>query len=301
MTVLEAIGNTPLVELPRLANGKVRILAKLEGHNPGGSVKDRPARHMVLAAEASGELTRDKVILEATSGNTGIGLAMVAAAKGYRVRLTMPKCVSIERQRVLEAFGADLVLTPANEGTDGAIREAHRLLEQEPDLYYMPNQFDNPANVLSHYDTTGPEVIRDTGGEVHAFVAGLGTSGTLMGAGRRLKEANPNTLLVGVEPQRGHHIQGLKNMTEAMVPGIYQPSLLDDKLTVDDNEAFAVARLLSVREGLFVGMSSGAALVGALRIAERMTTGTIVTVFPDRGERYLSTVLFRSVCAECPP
>ncbi|MBM3498732.1 MAG: cysteine synthase family protein [Armatimonadetes bacterium] len=301
ITLLDAIGNTPLVELSRLTNGKVRILAKLEGHNPGGSVKDRPARQMVLAAEASGELTPDKVILEATSGNTGIGLAMVAAARGYRTRLTMPECVSIERRRILEAFGADIVLTPAAEGTDGAIREAHRLLESDPDRYYMPNQFDNPANVQAHYEATGPEILRDTNGDVDAFVAGLGTSGTLMGAGRRLKEADPATLLVGVEPPLGHRIQGLKNMTESIVPAIYRPEVLDDKVTVTDNEAFAAARELSLKEGLFVGMSSGAALAGALQVAERLGSGTVVTIFPDRGERYLSTVLFRSVCADCPP
>ena len=301
MTVLDSIGNTPLVELSRLTNGKVRVLAKLEGHNPGGSVKDRPARQMILAAEASGALTVDKTILEATSGNTGIGLAMVAAAKGYRVLLTMPECVSIERRRILEAFGAGIVLTPAAEGTDGAIREAHRLLGERPEQYYMPNQFDNPANVEAHYEATGPEILRDTKGEVDAFVAGVGTSGTLMGVGRCLREANPDTLVVGVEPPLGHHIQGLKNMAESIVPGIYRPDALDEKLTVNDNEAFAVARELSLKEGLFVGMSSGAALVGALQVAERMTSGTVVTVFPDRGERYLSTVLFRSVCAECPP
>lgn len=301
MTILDAIGNTPLVELSRLTNGRVRILAKLEGHNPGGSVKDRPAYYMIVAAEKSGELTPDKTILEATSGNTGIGLAMVAAAKGYRLRLTMPECVSVERRRILEAFGADIVLTPAGEGTDGAIREAHRLLEADPDRYYMPNQFDNPANVQSHYETTGPEILRDTGGELDVLVAGLGTSGTLMGVGRCLKEANPRIRLVGVEPPVGHRIQGLKNMSESIVPGIYEPEFLDDKITVTDNEAFSLARELSVKEGLFVGMSSGAALAGALRIADRMNSGTVVTIFPDRGERYLSTVLFRSVCAECPP
>jgi len=301
MTLLDSIGNTPLVELSRLTNGRVRVLAKLEGHNPGGSVKDRPARAMLLAAEAAGELTPEKTILEATSGNTGIGLAMVAAAKGYRVRLTMPECVSIERRRILEAFGADIVLTPAPEGTDGAIREAHRLLEESPDTYYMPNQFDNPANVQAHYEGTGPEILRDTNGEVDVLVAGIGTAGTLMGVGRRLKEANPDTRVVGVEPSLGHRIQGLKNMSESIVPGIYDPDMLDEKLTVTDNDAFAVARELSLKEGLFVGMSSGAALAGALRIAEQLTSGTVVTIFPDRGERYLSTVLFRSVCADCPP
>lgn len=301
MTILDAIGNTPLVELMNGTNGHVRVLAKLEGHNPGGSVKDRVARQMILAAEASGELTPDRIILEATSGNTGIGLAMVGAAKGYKVRLTMPACVSMERRRVLEAFGADIVLTPAEQATDGAIREAHRLLDEDPDLYYMPNQFDNPANVAAHYETTGPEILEQADGEVDVLVAGLGTSGTLMGAGRKLREHNQAVRLIGVEPSPGHSIQGLKNMQESIVPGIYEPDLLDEKTEVSDEEAFAAARRLSVDEGIFVGMSSGAALVGAMRVAERMKSGTVVAVFPDRGERYLSTVLFRSVCADCPP
>ncbi len=301
MTILDAIGNTPLVELTNGSNGQVRVLAKLEGHNPGGSVKDRVARQMILAAEQSGELTSDRVILEATSGNTGIGLAMVGAAKGYKVRLTMPACVSMERRRILEAFGAEIVLTPAEQATDGAIHEAHRLAEENADVYYMPNQFDNPANVAAHYETTGPEILEQTGGEVDVLIAGLGTSGTLMGAGRRLGEHNPKVRLVGVEPSRGHSIQGLKNMAESIVPGIYEPDLLDEKIEVSDGEAFAAARRLSVEEGIFVGMSSGAALVGAMRVAERMKSGAVVAVFPDRGERYLSTVLFRSVCADCPP
>jgi len=301
MTILDAIGNTPLVELTNGSNGQVHVLAKLEGHNPGGSVKDRVARQMILAAEQSRELTPDRVILEATSGNTGIGLAMVGAARGYKVRLTMPACVSMERRRILEAFGAEIVLTPAEQATDGAIREAHRLLEEHPDLYYMPNQFDNPANVAAHYETTGPEILEQTGGEVDVLVAGLGTSGTLMGAGRRVAEHNPNVRLVAVEPNLGHSIQGLKNMQESIVPGIYEPDLLDEKIEVSDEEAFAAARRLSIDEGIFVGMSSGAALVGAMRVAERMQSGTVVAVFPDRGERYLSTVLFRSVCADCPP
>jgi cysteine synthase B len=301
MTILDAIGNTPLVELRNLTNGRVRILAKLEGHNPGGSVKDRIARQMVLAAEESGELTRDRTLLEATSGNTGIGLAMVAAARGYRVCLTMPQCVSEERRRILEAFGAEIVLTPPQEGTDGAIREARRLLAENPDRYFMPNQFDNPANVEAHYQTTGPEIIEATSGEVDVFVAGLGTSGTVMGVGRRLREHDASVRVVGIEPRLGHRIQGLKNMTESIVPRIYDERQLDLKLTVLDEEAFSAARELSLREGIFVGMSSGAALSGALRVARDMDSGTVVVIFPDRGERYLSTVLFRSICAECPP
>jgi cysteine synthase B len=301
MGVIDSIGNTPLVELRAVAPGPVRVLAKLEGSNPGGSVKDRIAREMVLAAEASGELTPGRTILEATSGNTGIGLAMVGAARGYPVRLAMPQCVSMERRRVLEAFGADLVLTPAEEGTDGAIRKARALLADDPEQYFMPDQFSNPANVEAHRRTTGPEILEQTAGEVDAVVAGMGTTGTLMGISSFLAEHSPQTRVVGVEPRIGHRIQGLKNMTEAIVPGIYDPSRLDDRLVVDDEEAFAAARRLSVQEGVFVGMSSGAALVGALRVADGMPSGTLVVIFPDRGDRYLSTTLFRAVCAECPP
>jgi cysteine synthase B len=301
MDIIEAIGNTPLVELRNTVDGKARVLAKLEGNNPGGSVKDRIARQMVLAAEETGELTPERVILEATSGNTGIGLAMVGASRGYRVRLTMPQCVSIERQRTLEAFGADLVLTPAEEGTDGAIRKAHDLLADEPDLYFMPDQFNNPANVEAHRLTTGPEILQQTGGELDVVVGGMGTTGTLMGIAACMAERAPHVRIVGVEPRLGHRIQGLKNMTEAIVPGIYDRGALDEKLTVDDEDAFAAARRLSVQEGIFVGMSSGAALTGALRVAEGMGFGTVVVILPDRGDRYLSTLLFRSICAECPP
>lgn len=297
-----SIGNTPLVELAGLTtNPRVRILAKLEGNNPGGSIKDRPALYMLTRAEEAGELDMGKTILEPTSGNTGIALAMLGAARGYRVKLVMPACVSLERRSVLEAFGAEVVLSPAEEATDGAIRLAHRILEAEPDLYYMPNQYANPNNVLAHYETTGPEIFRQTAGEVDVFVAGMGTSGTLMGVGRYLKEVKPGVRIVGVEPRLGHKVQGLKNMKEAIVPEIYRPEALDDKITVDDDPAFDTARVLAAREGLFVGMSSGAAVAGALRVAEQMTAGTIVVILPDRGDRYLSTALFRSVCACCPP
>ncbi|HUT12936.1 MAG TPA: cysteine synthase family protein [Thermoguttaceae bacterium] len=303
MTVLRAIGNTPLVELIGL-NGKrpnVRILAKLEGNNPGGSIKDRPAYYMIKAAEASGELTPEKTILEPTSGNTGIALAMIGAAKGYRVRLCMPACVSVERRSVLEALGAEVVLTPPEEGTDGAIRKAHRLLEERPDEYYMPNQFVNENNILAHYETTGPEIFAQTDGEIDVFVAGMGTTGTLMGVSRFLKEKKPEARVVGVEPVMGHKIQGLKNMQEAIRPEIYDSAMLDEKVVVLDEDAFNVTRHLAIKEGIFVGMSSGAAVAGALQIAERMTSGTIVAILPDRGDRYLSTELFRPICAKCPP
>jgi cysteine synthase B len=297
-----AIGNTPLVALEYLSpNPGVRILAKLEGGNPGGSVKDRPAWYMIKKAEESGDLVREKIILEPTSGNTGIALAMIAAARQYRIRLVMPACVSLERRQILEAYGAELVLSPPDEGTDGAIRLAHQILQEDPERYYMPNQYANPNNVLAHYETTGPEIWQQTGGRIDAFVAGMGTSGTLMGAGAFLRERNPDVVVVGVEPVLGHKVQGLKNMQEAIVPDIYRPQALDRKLTVDDDEAFEMARQLALREGVLAGMSSGAAVAGAVRIAAELDHGVVVTLLPDRGDRYLSTTLFRARCAKCLP
>jgi cysteine synthase B len=303
MSIFSAIGNTPLVEMNNLNNKKpkVRIFGKLEGTNPGGSIKDRPAYWMIKKAEESGQLNDDKIILEPTSGNTGIALAMIGAAKGHRVKLCMPECVSTERQRILEALNAEVVLTPAKEGTDGAIRKAHEMLDAEPDTYFMPNQFENENNVLAHYETTGPEVFTQTNGEIDVFVAGMGTTGTLMGVYRYLKEKKPEVRIVGVEPVECHTIQGLKNMTESIVPRIYNPEMMDEKITVEDGEAFEMTRLLAAKEGIFVGMSSGAAVAGALRVAKQMTSGTIVVILPDRGDRYLSTTLFRSICAKCPP
>lgn len=302
MDLLAAIGNTPMVELKNInPYPKVRILAKLESCNPGGSVKDRPAYYMIKKAEESGALYPGKTILEPTSGNTGIALAMIGACRGYPVKLVVPGCVSVERSRILEAFGAEVIITPAEEGTDGAIRLAHRLVEAEPERYYMPNQFENENNLLAHYETTGPEIWQQTDGQVDVFVAGMGTTGTLIGTGAYLKEKNPHLQVVGVEPVKGHSIQGLKNMEEAIVPKIYRPEMLDDKVVVNDEEAFAMTRLLATREGIFAGMSSGAAVVGALRVAERLRKGTVVVILPDRGERYLSTTLFRSVCAKCSP
>jgi S-sulfo-L-cysteine synthase (O-acetyl-L-serine-dependent) len=300
--LLAAIGNTPLVELTHLnPNRRVRLLAKLEGSNPGGSVKDRPAALMIVEAERQGALSLQKTILEPTSGNTGIALAMLGAVRGYRVKLVMPACVSTERRAVLEAHGAEVVLSPACEGTDGAIRLAHRILALEPHSYFMPNQYANPANPLAHYRGTGPEIFRQTEGAIDVFVAGMGTSGTLMGAGRYLREVKPGVRIVGVEPTLGHKVQGLKNMREAIVPEIYRQEQLDDKLLVEDAEAFETTRQLAIREGIFAGMSSGAAVAGALRLAREMESGVIVTLLPDRGDRYLSTTLFRSTRASCPP
>jgi S-sulfo-L-cysteine synthase (O-acetyl-L-serine-dependent) len=305
MSIIDAIGNTPLVEIVRMWDtGKtgVRIMAKIEGSNPGGSVKDRPAYFMIKKAMDSGRLKPNQIILEPTSGNTGIGMAMIAAAMGYRIKLTMPACVSIERRSTLLAMGAELELTPGCDKTDGAIARAHAIMEKYGDQYYMPNQFDNDANWESHYQTTAPEIIRDMDGNVDLFVAGMGTTGTLMGCSRYFRDHNPRTKVLGIEPGLNHRIQGLKNMKEAIVPKIYRPELLDNKIICDDDKAFNTVRDLALREGIFCGISSGAALWGAMEAANDMPRGsTIVVLLPDRGDRYLSTEVFRSVCAECPP
>jgi len=301
MGILQCIGSTPIASIDLNPNPRVKLFAKLEGSNPGGSVKDRIALYMIEAAERDGRLTKDKIILEATSGNTGIGLAMVASAKKYRVKLTMPACVSIERRRILEAFGAELILTPSDEGTDGAINLVQKIFSDEPDKYYMPNQFDNEANVLAHYETTGKEIIEQTEGRITHFVAGMGTTGTVMGAGKRLKEFNKDIKIIGVEPVKNHRIQGLKNMSESITPKIFDPQKLDERYLVNDEEAFDTTRMLAVKEGIFVGMSSGAAMHVALRKSSELKEGVIVVILPDRGDRYLSTALFTSVCAKCPP
>jgi len=300
--LIDSIGNTPLVDISQLIDKPgIKLLAKLEGSNPGGSVKDRPALYMISKAEESGELTTDKIILEPTSGNTGIAIAMIGAAKGYRVKLVMPACVSTERRGILEAYGAETVLSPGCQMTDGAIRLAHKILAEEPGHYFMPNQYSNPNNPLAHYETTAPEIIEQSGGEIDYFVAGMGTSGTLMGISRYFSEHAPQVKVIGIEPGLGHKIQGLKNMHEAIVPEVYQPQRLAEKLLVEDEDAYDMSRKLALQMGLFVGMSSGAAVAGALKFAETIDSGTIVTLLPDRGDRYLSTNLFRSQCAMCPP
>jgi len=302
MSVIDSIGNTPLVELRNLnSTHKVRLMAKLEGSNPGGSVKDRPALYMIKKAIESGRLVPGKTILEPTSGNTGIALAMIGAALGYKVKLAMPECVSVERRRTIEAFGAEIELTPGKRSTDGAIIRAHKILEENPDHYFMPNQFDNENNVVAHYETTGPEIFKQTKGEVDVFVAGMGTTGTLMGVSKYLRKRKPSVKIIGVEPTENHSIQGLKNLHESIVPRIFKSSALDDEITVTDDEAFETTRLLATKEGLFVGMSSGAAVAGALKVAKGMKSGTVVVLLPDRGDRYLSTSLFMSTCAHCPP
>ncbi|MFO7803740.1 MAG: cysteine synthase [Desulfovermiculus sp.] len=292
-SVLDLIGNTPLVPLLRInPNPGVRLLAKIESRNPGGSIKDRVALAMIRAAEESGELTPDKTVIEATSGNTGIGLAMVCAVKGYRLKLLMPETASLERRRIMAAYGAEIQLTSGHLSTDGAIEEAYRLAREEPQHYVLMDQFNNPASIAAHYQGTAREIWDQTQGGVTHAVAALGTSGTAMGLAARLKEEGPGVQVVAVEPHVGHKIQGLKNMQASYPPGIYDKHTLDRILRVDDDEAFALCRELARQEGIFAGMSSGAALAGALQLARGMDSGTVVVIFPDGGERYLSTSLF---------
>ena len=291
--VLGAMGNTPLVEIRRInPNPDVKILAKIESGNPGGSIKDRVALAMIEAAERSGELTPDKTVIEATSGNTGIGLAMVCAVKGYKLRLLMSEFASEERKKIVMAYGAEVQLTPGHLSTDGAIEEAYRLAREEPDKYVLMDQYNNEASIEAHYNGTGREIWEQTDGLVTHVVLTLGTSGTAMGVTKRLKEHNPEVRVVAVEPYAGHAIQGLKNMQESYPPGIYKKASLDRILRVEDAEAFATARRLAREEGIFVGMSSGAAMAAALRLAGELDQGMVVVILPDSGERYLSTPLF---------
>ena len=292
-SILDSIGNTPLVEITKMNPVKgVRIFAKLEYMNPGGSVKDRAALYMITEAEKSGELTHDKTVIEATSGNTGIGLAMICAVKGYKIALTMAENASEERKSILRARGARIILTPRHLGSDGAFEEAYRLARENPDKYFLTDQYNNEANWKAHYHTTGPEIIDQTKGSVSSVVATIGTSGTLMGLSRRLKEFNKDIRVVCAEPYLGHKIQGLKNMKESYTPEIMDKSRIDEKVNIDDETAFQTARMLAVKEGIFVGMSSGAAMAAAIEEAEKIKTGVVVVIFPDSGERYLSTSLF---------
>ncbi len=292
-SILDEIGNTPLIEIKALnPNPDVKIFAKLEYVNPGGSIKDRPALQMIEEGERSGALTHDKTVIEATSGNTGIGLAMVCAVKGYRLLLAMSESASVERRKILQARGAEILLTPGHKGTDGAIEEVYRMARENPDLYFVTDQFNNEANWQAHYHGTGEEIWRQTGGKIRKLVATIGTTGTLMGVSRRLKEYDPNVVIIGVEPYLGHKLQGLKNLKEAYCPGIFEKARVDKKVNIDDEDAFEMTRRLAREEGLFVGMSSGAAMVIAADEAKEMTEGVIVTIFPDSGERYLSTPLF---------
>ena len=290
--ILQLIGNTPLVKINRLnPNKKVELYAKLEFFNPGSSVKDRTALSMIEGAEKRRELTKNKIVLEATSGNTGIGLALVCVVKKYKLLLTMPESVSVERRKILKALGAEILLTSAKDGTDGAIEKAYEMARKNK-KYWLADQFNNPDNWKAHYYGTAEEIWQDTDGKITHFVGSIGTTGTLMGVSKRLKKYNPKIQIIGVEPFLGHKIQGLKNMKEAYKPGIYDKTRLDKKINVKDEDAYEMARKIAKKEGIFVGMSSGAAMFGALQVIKGLEKGLVVVLFPDGGERYLSTNLF---------
>jgi len=295
-SILQRIGNTPLIRIRLLEKEfpHITFYAKAEWFNPGGSVKDRPALRMIEEAERTGELTVEKVILDSTSGNTGIAYALIGAAKGYQVKLVMPENVNEERREIVKAFGAEAIFTPALEGSDAAIREAHRIKESAPGVYFMPDQYNNPFNWRAHFDTTGPEILDQMHGEITHFVAGIGTSGTLMGVGRFLKRHNRAIRVIAAEPSDGlHGLEGLKHMESSIVPGIYDPSVQDEKISVPTEAAYELAHDLARSEGLLVGNSSGAALYAAREVARRTSEGVFVMVFPDGGDRYLSSGLYR--------
>ena len=289
--ILGTIGNTPMVEIDRMSpNPNVRIFAKLEGNNPTGSLKDRIAKYMIEQAEADGSLNHDKIILEPTSGNTGIALAFIARRKGYRIKVVMPENVSHERAQLLEAYGAEIIFSDGAKGTNGAIVVAEQMAAENPN-YFMPYQYGNEANPLAHYETTGQEILKDLP-EIDVFVAGLGTGGTLMGVGRRLKQQNPLVKVVAVVPHPDDVIQGLRSLDEGFIPPILDLSLLDSRIMIESREAFRVTRELMQKEGIFAGISSGSVVCCAVRLAERMEKGNIVCLLADGGWKYLSTSLW---------
>lgn len=291
--ILETIGKTPMVKINKInPNPKVNIYAKLEGGNPGGSIKDRIALKMIEQAEKTGKLTKGKTIIEATSGNTGIALAMIGVVKGYEVEIVMSSAVSIERQKMIQAFGAKVILTDGSKGTDGAIFKTRELVKNNPNKYYHTDQYSNENNRLAHYENTAVEIWQQTEGKIDYFVSSIGTTGTLMGVSARLKKLNPKIKIVSAEPEKGHYIQGLKNMKEAVIPEIYDKSKIDEIVMINTEKAFAMSRRIIREEGIFVGMSSGAAMLAAEEIAQKIKKGNIVVIFPDRGEKYLSTKLF---------
>ena len=296
-SALDLIGDTPLVEIHKITEGivpsRVRIFAKLEGFNPGGSVKDRPALRMVQEGIRTGKLRPGKTILDSTSGNTGIALALIGRILGYPVELIVPANVSVERKKIIYAYGAKVTYSDPLEGSDGAIRLCRQILDENPDKYFKPDQYFNPMNPQAHYDTTGPEIYRQTNQTITHFVAGIGTGGTVMGTGRYLKEMNPAIQVIAVEPDDAlHGLEGLKHMASSIVPGIYHEEELDEKISVATDDAYAMVYRLSQEEGLLVGQSSGAALFAALKIARKLRSGTIVTLFPDFGDKYLTTNLW---------
>jgi len=295
-SILDLIGNTPLVEIRRVSGGlypDVRVYAKLEGMNPGGSVKDRPAWRMVQDGLRTKKLRPGKTILDSTSGNTGIALAMIGSVLHYPVELVMPGNVSVERKQIIAAYGAKVTYSDPMEGSDGAIRLCRHILEADPEKYFKPDQYFNPMNPQAHYENTGPEIYRQTNGKVTHFVAGIGTGGTIMGTGRYLKEVNPNIQIIAVEPDDAlHGLEGLKHMATSIVPGIYREEELDQKIPVSTEDAYSMVYRLSQEEGLLVGQSSGAALFASLKIARKLRSGTIVVIFPDFGDKYLTTNLW---------
>ncbi len=290
-TVLDLIGNTPLIRLRKFEAGlnSVELYGKAEWFNPGGSVKDRPAGNMVREGLKSGALRPGKILLDATSGNTGIAYAMIGASQGFPVKLCVPSNVTVERKRLLHAYGAEMIFTDPMDGSDGAIREARRQVAANPDQYFYPDQYNNDANWRAHYETTAPEILAQTDGRITHFVAGLGTSGTFMGTGRRLREVNPSIKLISFQPDSPlHGLEGLKHMETAIVPGIYDPSLADEDMRVSTEDAYTMVRRLAREEGLLVGISGGAALAGALKVARDVRNAVIVTVFPDSADKYMS-------------
>ena len=290
-TVVDRIGNTPLFRIQRLSADlpNVEIYAKAEYFNPGGSVKDRPALSMILDGERSGKLTPDKVLIDSTSGNTGIAYAMIGAAKGYKIKLFLPANASRERKRILNAYGAETILTDPGEGSDGAILECQAEYRRSPEKYFYPDQYGNPANWKAHYDTTGPEILAQTDNRITHFVTGLGTSGTFMGVGRRLKEHSSAIQLISMQPSSGFHgLEGLKHMPTAIVPAIYDEDLADDNIWAETEDAHDMVKRLAREEGLLVGVSSGANMVAALKVARQIQKGVIVTVFCDAADKYLS-------------
>ena len=291
--ILEAIGNTPMVRINRMCpNPDVNIYAKVEGFNPTGSIKDRIAVAMIEQAEAEGKLYPGKTIIEPTSGNTGIGLAIAGIVKGYPVEIVMSAAVSVERRKIIRSYGGKVILTPAENGTDGAIKLAHKMVDADPEKYYMPDQFSNASNYMAHYKKTALEIWQQTDGKVDYLVGAIGTSGTLMGLARFLRIMNPDLRIICAYPVKGHYIQGLKNMEEAIVPDIYDPSIIDANEMIESEEAIETARQIIAKEGIFAGMSSGAAMLAAMRTAAKIESGNIVVVFPDRAEKYLSTSMF---------
>ena len=299
-SILDAIGNTPLVELRNLSpSADVRFFAKLEGQNPTGSLKDRIAKYMLEDAEREGQLSRDRVILEATSGNTGIALAFIARLKGWRVKVVLPDNVSGERTQLLKAFGADIVYSDGRYGTNGAIVKAQEMLRADPDAYFMPYQYGNLANPRAHYETTGPEILRDLP-DVDVFVAGLGTGGTLTGVGRYLKERKPDVKVIAAAPHPGDLVQGLRSLEDGFIPEVFDETVLDGKIVVDSRTAFAATKELTQKEGIFAGISAGAVLRTAQRVAGRLERGNIVLLLADGGWKYLSTDLWTKEYEDLP-